>query len=207
MFTYHYFILAVLVFGLIVSRIIHRARRKGESEPGAAATRRALRKRHSEDQLLWAARDHEQRLVRELHSVRTPWGWPRHKTDVSKRGSGLSKPMKSFTDSLLRRKSRLAGSSVESRGRESVRALIEDRYVPSKWNSPSEIAYRKVKPPLLRDPNAPHDQMDNFGVKQAEMVRKKLQRVARMNVAAAAAASQEDLRYVGLKDIKQPWGW
>jgi hypothetical protein len=119
----------------------------------------------------------------------------------------LSEPMKSFTDNLVRRKNRLAGSSAESRGRESVRALIEDRYVPSKWNSPGEIEYRKVKPLLLRDPNAPHDQMDNFGVRQAELVRKKLQRVAKMNVAAAAAASQEDLRYVGAKDVKQPWGW
>jgi hypothetical protein len=102
----------------------------------------------------------------------------------------------------------LAGTSAESRGRESVRALIEDRYVPSKWNSPSEIEYRKVKPPLLRDPNAPHDQMDNFGVKQAELVRKKLQRVAKMNVAAAAAAAgQRDFRYVSLQDVRQPWGW
>ena len=115
--------------------------------------------------------------------------------------------MKSFTDNLVRRKGRLAGLTTESRGRESVRALIEDRYVPSRWNSPGEIEYRKVKPPLLRDPNAPHDQMDNFGARQAEIVRKNIQRVAKMNIAAAAAASQEDLRYVGLKDVKQPWGW
>jgi hypothetical protein len=191
MFLYYYSILAVLVIGLICSLIIRRAHRKGENKTGAASTRRTLLERHSEDKLHWAARDQEHRLVRELYSVRTPWGWPRHKADMSK----------------LRRKNRLAGSSAESRGRESVRALIEDRYVPAQWNSPSEIEYRKVKPPLLRDPNAPHDQMDNFGVKQAELVRKKLQRVAKMNVEAATAASQENLRYVGRKAVKQPWGW
>jgi hypothetical protein len=207
MFLYYYCFLAVLVIGLICLLIIHRTHRTGESETGTANTGRTLPERHSEDKLLWASRDHEQRLVRELDSVRTPWGWPRHKADLSKRGSGLSEPMKSFTDSLVRRRNRLAGASTESRGRESVRALIEDRYVPSKWNSPSEIEYRKVKPPLLRDPNAPYDQMDNFGVRQAKLVRKKLQRVARMNVEAAVAASKEDHRYVGIKDVKQPWGW
>jgi hypothetical protein len=209
MFLYYYAILAVLVIGLVCLLVIHRAHREDESETGAANTMRTLPEIHSEDKLLWAARDQQHRLVRELDSVRTPWGWPRHKADLSKRDSGLSEPMKSFTDSLVRRKNRLAGSSAESRGRQSVRALIEDRYVPSKWNSPSEIEYRKVKPPLLRDPNAPHDQMDNFGVKQAELIRKKLQRVAKMNVeaAAAAAAGQRDFRYVSLKDVKQPWGW
>lgn len=115
--------------------------------------------------------------------------------------------MKSFADSLVRRKSRLAGPAGESRGRKSVRALIADRYVPSNRNSPNEIEYRKVKPPLLRDPNAPHDQMDNFGVKKAELVRKKLQRVVKINVEAATAAKQNELQYAGLKDVKQPWGW
>jgi hypothetical protein len=191
MYLYYYCILAVLVIGLICLLIIHRTHRTGGSEAGAANTGRTSLERHSEGKLRWDAHDHENRLVRELHSVRTPWGWPRHKADMSK----------------LRRKNRLAGSSAESRGRESVRALIEDRYVPAQWNSPSEIEYRKVKPPLLRDPNAPHDQMDNFGVKQAELVRKKLQRVAKMNVEAATAASQENLRYVGRKAVKQPWGW
>jgi len=207
MFVYYYCMLAVLVIGLVCLLIIHRTHREDKSEGGVANTRRSWLEKHSEDKLLWATRDHEHRLVRELHSVRTPWGWPRHHAETDKPDSGLSEPMNSFTDSLLRRKKRLAGPVGESRSRESIRALIEDRYVPSKWNSPNEIEYRKVKPPLLRNPHAPHDQMDNFGVKKAELVRKKLQRVAKMNVEAAVAASTEELRYVGLKDVKQPWGW
>ena len=207
MFVYYYCILAVLAIGLLCLLIIHRAHREDESETGVANVRQTWLEKHSDDKLLWARRDHEHRLVRELHSVRTPWGWPQHNSDMDKPGSGLSEPMKSFTDGLLRRKNRLAGSAGELRGRESIRALIEDRYVPSNWNSPNEIEYRKVKPPLLRDPNAPHDQMDNFGVKKAELVRKKLQRVVKMNVGAAAAARQHELRYVDVKYVKQPWGW
>lgn len=79
--------------------------------------------------------------------------------------------------------------------------------MPSNWNSPGEIECRKVKPLLLRDPKSPYDQMDNFGSKKAVKARKKLQRVVNMNVEAAAAAKQDELRYIGLKDVKQPWGW
>lgn len=207
MFEYYYCIFAVLVIGLVCSLIIHRTHRADESETGVPNTRQPWSERHSDDKLLWDKRDYEHRLVRELHSVRTPWGWPRHNADMGKPRSGLSEPMKTFSNSLVRRKNRLGGLSAESRGREGIRALIEDRYVPTSWNSPNEIEYRKVKPPLLRDPKAPYDQMDNFGVRRAEVVRKKLQRVVKMNVEAAAAARQDELRYVGLKDVKQPWGW
>lgn len=208
MFVYYYSILAVLFIGLVCLLIIHRAHRRDESEAGFVNTRQKWSKKHSDDKLLWAKRDHEHRLVREIHSIPTPWGWPQHTAaDRGKAVSALPKPVQSFTDGILRRKGRMAGVSAESRSRESMRTLIEDRYVPSNWNSPNEIEYRKVKPPLLRDPNAPHDQMDNFGSRKAVKVRKKLQRVVNMNVEAAAAAKRDELRYVGVKDVKQPWGW
>ena len=213
MLAYYYCILAVLLIGLVCALIIHLAHRKEESESVVAAAKRLGGKLqdHSHGKLAWAKRDNELRLARELHSVRTPWGWPNPSAEKGMPKLSLSDAMQSFSDRLVRQKKQLDGRTAEprakARGKESFRALIEDRYVPSTWNSPNEIQYRKVKPPRLRDPNAPLDQMDDFGIKQAELVRKKLQRVVTMNADEAVTPKQDEFRYVGLKDVKQPWGW
>ena len=221
MLVYYYCILAVLLIGLVCALIIHLAHRKEGSESVVAAARRlgGNLKDHSHGKLAWTKRDNELRLARELHSVRTPWGWPKPSAEKGMLNLSLSDAMQSFSDRLVRQKKQLESRTAEprakarakARGKESFRALIEDRYVPSTWNSPNEIQYRKVKPPRLRDPNAPLDQMDDFGIKQAELVRKKLKRVVTMNADEAVApkqgAKQDEFRYVGLKDVKQPWGW
>ncbi len=228
MLAYYYSILAVLLIGLVCALIIHLAHREEESESVVATAKRlggklkALKRTgkdaaegHSHGKLAWAKRDKELRLARELHSVRTPWGWPRPSAEKGMLNLSLSDAMRSFSDRLVRQKKQLESGTAEprakARGKESFRALIEDRYVPSTWNSPNEIQYRKVKPPRLRDPHAPLDQMDDFGIKQAELVRKKLQRVVTMNADVAVTpkqgAKQDEFRYVGLKDVKQPWGW
>ena len=220
MFVYYYCFLAVLVLGLICSLMVRRVHREEPGgavapdahrpgvESGAAKTNRyGAATNQSVGKEVWEARERALRLERELHSVRVPWGWPKHSPVGSKRKSGPSNAMKWFSDRVANRKTRLERKPARSRSKENLRAFIEDRYVPAKWNSPSEIAYRKVKPPLLRDPNAPHDQMDNFGIKPAELVRKKLQRVVKMDVEAAVAAEQDELRYVNREFVKQPWGW
>jgi len=220
MFAYYYSILAVLLIGLVCALIIHRAHKQEGSEiAGAAAkrlggqlkasksTRKVVVEDHSHDKLAWTERDNKLRLIRELDSVRTPWGWPKPSAEKGMLNLGLSEAMKSFSDRLVSRKNPLGNRTAKPRAKESFRALIEDRYVPSSWNSNNEIKYSKVKRPLLRDPNAPQDQMDDFGIKQAQLVRKKLQRVVTMNADAAVASKRDELRYVGLKDVKQPWGW
>jgi hypothetical protein len=217
MLTYYYSVLAVLLLGLVCALIIHFAHRKEGSESVIAAARHlgGKLKDHSHGKLAWANRDNELRLARQLHSVRTPWGWPKPSAQKGILNLSLSDALQSFSDRLVRQKKQLESRPAEprakARGKESFRALIEDRYVPSTWNSPNEIQYRKVKPPRLRDPNAPLDQMDDFGIKQAELVRKKLQRVITMNAGKAVApkqgAKQNEFRYMGLKDVKQPWGW
>jgi hypothetical protein len=228
MLVYYYCILAVLLIGLVCTLIIHLAHRKEGSESVGAAARhlggklKALKRTgkgaaegHSHGKLAWAKRDNELRLARELHSVRTPWGWPKPSAEKSILNLNLSDAVQSFSDRLVRQKKQLESRTdkphAKARGKENFRALIEDRYVPSTWNSPNEIQYRKVKPPRLRDPQAPLDQMDDFGIKQAELTRKKLQRAVTINADEAVTpkqgAKQDEFRYVGLKDVKQPWGW
>ncbi len=220
MFEYYYAFLAVLLLGLIcafIIRHVHRAKDfatadSGANRPGSKSKtsqtqRKVVYESHSAAKRVSAARDDALRLERELHTVRTPWGWPQHSSDKVKSKSQSSRAMNFFTDRLVQQKKNLESKPAESRARESLRALIEDRFVPAKWNSPNEIEYRKVKPPMLRDPRAPHDQMDNFGVKQTEVVRSKLLRVAGMNVDALVASKRDELRYVRLKNVKLPWGW
>jgi len=220
MFTYYYSILAVLLIGLVCALIIRRAHKQEGSElVGTAAKRlggqlkaskrtgKVMVEDHSSDKLAWAERDKKHRLIREIDSVRTPWGWPKPSAEKGMLNLGLSEAMKSFSDRLVSRKSRLGNRTAKPRAKESIRAVIEERYVSTTWNSNNEIKYRKVKRPLLRDPNAQQDQMDDFGIKQAELVRKKLQRVVAMNADAVLASKRDELRYVGLKDVKQPWGW
>jgi len=143
-----------------------------------------------------------------LH-VRTPWGWPRHeeRNRVGASSRNLSDRMQLLTDRLLKEKDLVSRASADPRISGSIRALLEDRYGRVNRQSMAEIEYQKVKPPRLRDPSEPHDQMDNFGTREAERIRQKLKLLTAMNGVPAAAEEAKELRYVELKDIKRPWGW
>ncbi len=113
--------------------------------------------------------------------------------------------MQSFTDRLLREKELVNSTSNHSRIRDSFRTLMEDRWGRANRHTMATVEYYKVKAPLLRDPSAPHDQMDNFGTREAERIAHKLQRVrpAKADVGLVVRKYSP----LNLKDVKQPWGW
>lgn len=156
-----------------------------------------------------SARATKPALDRALLHVRTPWGWPMHeeRNRVGEPRRGLSARVQSFTDRLLREKDLVSSPSGDPRISGSIRALLEDRYGRVNRQSMAEIEYQKVKPPRLRDPSEPHDQMDNFGTREAERIRQKLKLLTAMNKLPDAVKEPKELRYVELKDIKRPWGW
>ena len=83
-----------------------------------------------------------------------------------------------------------------------IRALLEDRY--GRAVKPSEMTFRKVKPPLLRDPSLPYDQMDNFPSGKADEIASGLDR----QPDGPRGDREVRLKKTGsLKEIKTPWGW
>jgi hypothetical protein len=218
---YLYYILAILVIGLIAIfsvRIATRSRNPDlimQYEARKKAVRKLSGKKektttkavsiHNRSAVVKSARD------RNIH-LRTPWGWPgsQHETDHSPHG--ITQTVKSFADHLLREKQLVeSGGLAASDKGSSIRALLEDRYHPVDRGERA-IPYQKVKRPLLRDPNEPHDQLDNRGSVDASKLRKKLQFLSAMNneesqVGSTGSKSKVEFRYVDLKDLKQPWGW
>ena len=147
-------------------------------------------------------------LERELLHVRTPWGWARHEErNRGENRQSFSESMRSFSDRLFRPKELVNNPKNDKRVHGSIRALLEDRYGRVSRQSAAAIEYQKVKAPRLRDPSAPHDQMDNFGTREAERVRQKLKLIKAMNAVPEAAQQNSEVRYVDLKDVKRPWGW
>jgi hypothetical protein len=133
---------------------------------------------------------HYDRIInRELKNVPTPWGWPG--SDV--RQGGLRASQNGTVDD----------NEYQRRKQASLRALLEDRFGrPAK---PGEIEFRKVKPPLLRDPGRPYDQEDNFPGGRADQIVATLERQpGRPGPALRGLAAR---KVVGLKDVRTPWGW
>jgi len=213
------YFLAVLVIGLVCFTTIRLVARRGHSytlqrykekqkalaEAKKAALGKSGKRTKRTAKSKTAAPIHRA-LHREIQHVRTPWGWPNGQTGNT--STGLSGSMQSLTDRLVREKKLSRTRSNDPRTSNSVRALLEDRYGRVDRDQPTTVEYRKVKKPLLRDPSEPHDQMDNFGVSEAERIRKKLRNVASMtHVGTSPRKPKSEHRYVDIKNIKQPWGW
>jgi hypothetical protein len=140
--------------------------------------------------------------------VPTPWGWPG--SDLrqgglrdSHYGNGSSGSRPSWINQLVSEKRTVDDSAYQLRKQASLRALLEDRF--GRPPRPGEMEYRKVKPPLLRDPGRPHDQEDNFpGGRTDQIVAKLAKQPARP---APALHGQATRRVGGLKDVRTPWGW
>lgn len=220
---YLYYILAVLVFGLICTCCVRFAT--------GSSNRRALleyvERQRQAGELLRARRaqrgNHGRRggvngkisqtaavLEREIQHIRTPWGWPGHNAAVAEAGKpSLSKSVQTFADRLLREK-QLASTRLADNLRinANVRALMEDRPGPARGNGMRAVYDQPVKRSLLRDPGEAHDQLDNLGTLEAERIRASLQRLTSMNDAVPARPREgEGFRYVAVADMKQPWGW
>ncbi len=152
-------------------------------------------------------------LSRELKNVPTPWGWPGHSETSATNGSlkpgvqevrGVSESLYHFVDRLFSEKRTVDSEQYLLRRDASIRALFEDRY--GRASSMAEMTYRKVKPPLLRDPNRPHDQMDNFPSGKVDNI---VARISSQPVTATRVKQQVILKKaVGdLKEMRTPWGW
>ena len=183
---YLLYILAILLLGLLCLACIRFASQSTFRKPGV--TKRKV------DRLAQPA----------ARPVPTPWGWANHRERNGAAATPLSQAMQDFTSRLMREKKLASTRSLNPRLNGSMRALLEDRYARV---DRSAVKYEKVKRPLLRDPSQPHDQMDNFGTREAERIRARLQHIKSMNQDALPDSRAKRVRYVEIKDIKKPWGW
>lgn len=152
-------------------------------------------------------------LQREISKVPTPWGWPGHHgpaaSDAQLRSEiqevrGVSESLYHFVDRLFSEKRTVDSEEYLLRRDASIRAMFEDRY--GRASSMKEMAYRKVKSPLLRDPRSPHDQMDNFPSGKVDKIvagiSKQPATVTRLKSQVAFKKAVGDL-----KGMRTPWGW
>ena len=194
---YLLYILAILVIGLVCLVTIRVNFKKTDDKRRRGG--KSVTNRPSDSNQV-STRDFKPALQRALLHIRTPWGWPRH----LEHNRIEAAPQKSSRRS---RENAGRNASANSRIDASMRALLEDRYGRGSPQAMTEMEYRKVKAPRLRDPSEPHDQMDNFGTREADRIRQKLKLLTAMNTKSDVPEALEDLRYVELKDIKRPWGW
>jgi hypothetical protein len=193
---YLYYVLVVLVILavlLAIARIPGQARLTRNHEQLAE---RARSRRDAEQQKPAEPDRRSIVLRRQLRNVPTPWGWPGsdlHHEDADSEGS-----LGRWVDRLISEKRTVQDEAYRLRKESSMRALLEDRY--GRPVQATEVPYRKVAPPKLRDPDLPHDQMDNFPSGRGERIMSQLQKQPR-TIAPAK------LRPSDLKDVKRPWGW
>jgi hypothetical protein len=115
---------------------------------------------------------------------------------------GAHTGLRRWVDHLIAQKRTIQDEAYLKRREESLRALLEDRY--GRAVKPSEMTYRKVKPPLLRDPSLPYDQMDNFPSGKADQIAAELDR----QPDEPHDEREFRLKRTGsLSQIKTPWGW
>jgi len=142
-------------------------------------------------------------LRRELRKVPTPWGWPgsdgRHGGGSS--GHGIS--LKEWIEHLVAEKRTVDDEGYREQKREALRSMVEDRFGHAV--KPGEMAFRKVKPPRLQDPDRPPDQMDNFPSGRTEAIVKGLSsQPGKPRIGRFASGNRKT---AGLDRIKKPWGW
>lgn len=214
---YLYYVLAILVVGLVAIfsvRIATRSRNPDllmQYEARQKAVRKLSSKRNkgSKNSALNDSLSAVETLQDRTIQTRTPWGWPGSQRETNQAPLGITQTVRSFADHLVREKQLVeTGGAGASARNGSIRALLEDRYGPVDRGERA-IPYQKVKPPLLRDPSEPHDQLDNRGSADARKLRQKLQFLTAMTNEDQQSGSKRkiEFRYVELKDLKQPWGW
>ena len=151
-------------------------------------------------------------VQRGLRNVPIPWGWPgspvrsEGMAPDGRRGASADggASVQSWVDRLIAEKRTVEDSEYLSRKNDSLRALLEDRYGRSV--RPAEVAYQQVRPPRLRDPNRPHDQMDNFPSGKTAQIVSRLQAEPKRDGGSRPAAAARRAR-AALKEVRTPWGW
>lgn len=145
--------------------------------------------------------------VPDVSGVPVPWGWPgsdiEHHHLEQKHEGAVSDSLHRWVDHLVATKTTIDDDEYRHRRESSMRALLEDRF-----HSPShmaEIQFRKVKPPLLRDPSEPHDQMDNFPSGKLGKIESKLN--GQPHLRTVERHGTGEIRYEDVKEVRTPWGW
>ena len=203
--NYVSYILGILGIGLLCLVSIHIATR----DKSSVSKSRFTPKREDHGNATETELNTRRILKRELRQTPAPWGWAHHQQ--IKHGdytpAGVWAAMTAFIGRLTRRKELVCRTSGNPHISASFRALLEDRYAPLNHKPITSVRYQKVKRPLLRDPVAPHDQMDNFGSREAEPVRQKLQRARAMSTRHDDVTRKTGYPETDLTKLKQPWGW
>lgn len=150
---------------------------------------------------------------RELLKVPIPWGWPGNPTvnGLHHIPPGKNAPaptqdpaaLHRWVDHLVSAKQTTDNGEYLRRRESSMRALLEDRFVsPSHMKA---IDYQETKPPLLRDPSEPHDQMDNFPSGHVSKIESKLK--GQTGGVSLGDTKTKTLVYEESPPIRTPWGW
>jgi len=144
--------------------------------------------------------------ARQLQTVRTPWGWPQHDHSGKQKAdkAEISHSLRRFADKLIDPKKTKQDDEYLEKRNASIRALLEDRY--GRASRMTEMPYRKVKAPLLRDPSKPYDQLDNMPSSKAGSVISALRRQSK-SARDIAAFPRKSGGSINLGEIKTPWGW
>ena len=205
--------LGVLAIGLLLVRSRGRAK-SAEHQMELAAKNRKRRQRQEAKAATSAPLLPNQKAVmkRELKKVPTPWGWAG--SDV-RRGDGRSTThhgrgldgsydsLKHWIERLVAEKRTVEDEEYCRRKNDALRSMLEDRFGHAA--QPTKMEYNKVKPPRLRDPDRPYDQMDNFpSGRTRDIVGKLSQQPAKPKLGQSGRPGR---KVVGLENIKKPWGW
>lgn len=205
--------LAVVAVLLSVIRLPGKARLAGKTGDLAEKAVRRRQQRAKHDGSPAEPDEHRKAILqRELKKVPVPWGWPG--SDL-RRGQFADSPqqhagahsalgsLRGWIDRLVAEKRTVDDEAYRERKEAALRTMVEDRYGSSA--GPAIMAYRKVKPPRLRDPQRAHDQMDNFPSGRADSILGNLSKQPRKTGRKSAAATRR--KTVSLDKIKKPWGW
>jgi hypothetical protein len=122
---------------------------------------------------------------------------------AQKYGSAGSDSLHRWVDHLVAKKTTVDDDEYRHRRESCMRALLEDRFVS--LSHMAEIEYRKVKPPLLRDPSLPHDQMDNFPSGKLNGIESGLNGQPPVKTVDSHGAGK--ISYKNVREVRTPWGW
>ena len=206
---YVLFIFAVMAVSLYLLRLTGMRRLKAEQVELAERARRRKARLKQKSAKADAREDQKFRhrvLSRDLSKVPVPWGWPGHQgghVDLNGEDS-VGASLHRWVDHLVREKRTVDDQDFVSRKSASLRALMEDRY--GRASTMEQMSYQKVKAPLLRDPSAPHDQMDNFPSGKTASITRGLSRQPAVSTGALAKGAGPR-KVGGLKNLRTPWGW
>ena len=213
---YIYYILIILgliALSLILLSLPGRSRLKGDQmELARKAQNRRNRQQGSGNGAEFEKERRRSILKRELSKIPTPWGWPGHDpvTAVNRYAKinaqevhGVSETLHKWVERLIREKQSVNEEEYLLKKEDNMRALLEDRYGHA--NRMKEMQFHKVKAPVLRNPNQPHDQMDNFPSGKTDRIEAQLK--SQPGPSSLVKKQAQSGKKTEHQILKKPWGW